>query len=178
MPTLVDILQALLTPVVAIVTTYIAYQQYRIKRDERSLELYDRRLAIFNRVIAIVDRVFSGETVRYEEAQDWINSVREADFLFGEEVEVAIDHLFKNVLDYAMACGSSHSFDLKCAKTSSGVELCRSIIIDAFSPYLRPAGSAAPRRPRLSKAQMLRRIKDFESKAQSGDAADDDDIPF
>ncbi len=72
MPPIVDIFQALLTPLLAIVATYVAYQQYRIRQDERSLQLYDRRLAIFNRVISIVDRIFSGERIDSQEALKWI----------------------------------------------------------------------------------------------------------
>jgi hypothetical protein len=43
----VDIFSALLTPTIALITTYIAIQQYRRERAKFRHELYDRRLAVF-----------------------------------------------------------------------------------------------------------------------------------
>jgi len=47
---LVRVLGALLTPLIAIVAAYIAWQQWRIKRTELHLALYDRRLAVYKAV--------------------------------------------------------------------------------------------------------------------------------
>ncbi len=40
----VDVLSALLTPFIAIITTYIAYQNYRNAKLKLRHELYDKRL--------------------------------------------------------------------------------------------------------------------------------------
>ena len=172
MPSVLDVLSGLLTPLIAVLTTYIAYQQYRIRRDERSLQLYDRRLAIFNKVISIVDRTFACDRFNHQEAQEWATSTREADFLFGEEVEEAISYLYEKVLNYADDCETSPEFTQKSADLVNEVELCRSLITDVFTPYLRPAGSTAKRKMRLSKKQVLKRVGRSES------TPIDDDIPF
>jgi hypothetical protein len=46
----VDLFAALLTPVIAIIATYIAYQQYRANQLKLRHELYDRRLLLYNAV--------------------------------------------------------------------------------------------------------------------------------
>src|SRR6185312_2836025 len=93
-------LQALLTPVVAIVTTYIAYQQYRIRHDERALALYDRRLAIYKLTIGIMDKIRAGNVIVIEDVWIWENSIAESRFLFGDEVQVVLNELFSALLEY------------------------------------------------------------------------------
>ena len=46
----VDLFAALLTPVIAIIATYIAYQQYRANQLKLRHEPYDRRLLLYNAV--------------------------------------------------------------------------------------------------------------------------------
>src|SRR4051812_34426538 len=99
---MVEILQALLTPVIAIATTYIAYQQYRIRRDEKSLAMYDRRLALFKPAISVVDRIRAGDTLVTDDAFSWASSVAEAEFLIGPEVQAVLDPLFEAVYEYAV----------------------------------------------------------------------------
>lgn len=47
---LIQLLSALLTPVIAVVTTYIAIQQYRTSRLKFKLELFEKRYAIYQGV--------------------------------------------------------------------------------------------------------------------------------
>ena len=45
---LVPVLSALLTPTIAIITTYIAYEQWRTNRNKLKLDLFDRRFAVYD----------------------------------------------------------------------------------------------------------------------------------
>ena len=47
MDTIVKYLQGFLTPLIAIIALYIAYQQHKTNRDKLRVELYDRRLGIY-----------------------------------------------------------------------------------------------------------------------------------
>jgi len=47
---LIQLLSALLTPVIALVTTYIAIQQYRTSRLKFKLELFEKRYDIYQGV--------------------------------------------------------------------------------------------------------------------------------
>ena len=53
-PNMIDISKALLTPIIAIVTVYIAYQQWKTNELKLKLEKYDRRLRVYEEVIKIL----------------------------------------------------------------------------------------------------------------------------
>ena len=55
-PWLIQILSALLTPLVALLALYIAYQQYKTNQNKLRLDLYDRRLELYS---AFSDLYFS-----------------------------------------------------------------------------------------------------------------------
>jgi hypothetical protein len=55
----IEIFSALLTPTIAVITTFIAIQQYRNNRLKQRLDLYERRMAIYKAVTAYIsDCVF------------------------------------------------------------------------------------------------------------------------
>ena len=54
MEQIVEISKALLTPVIAVVATYIAYQQWQTNRQKLNLERYDRRLHVYEEVRKIL----------------------------------------------------------------------------------------------------------------------------
>jgi hypothetical protein len=175
-----DILQALLTPLVAIVTTFIAYQQYRIRRDERALALYDRRLALFKNAVSILDRVRVCEHMTASDALDWLSSVAEAEFLFGEELQAVIEPLFGAVYEYAITVepvAKTNHFDVDCAEAALRVEGYRNPLMKVFSPYLRPAGSPNRRKRRLSIKQVSKMLPP-ESVSERADKTVDEEIPF
>lgn len=143
---MIELLQALLTPAIALVTTYIAYEQYRIRRDERALALYDRRLAVFKSAIAIVDRIRAGNAITTDESFAWLTSVQEAEFLFGEEVQTVIDPLFGAVHEYAIAsepASNGRPFDMACADAALNVERFRSPFC-VLPVRFRAASAASP----------------------------------
>lgn len=185
-----EILQALLTPLLAVVATYIAYQQYRIRKDERGLVLYDRRLAVFKNAIGVLDRVRLGDDLSSSEVIAWGASVAEAKFLFGEEVEAVLDSLFSALHDYSSYGEEANRQEKKEKKFLTVPALKRSEaaiwvdsheypLMEAFSPYLRPAGSPTRRKSRLSLKQaraLLHPAPDYARYDPEG--LDDTDIPF
>jgi hypothetical protein len=187
---LITISQALLTPVVAVATTYIAYQQYRIRRDERSLTLYDRRLAVYRLVIGMVDRIRMGNELIGEDAFKWLNSIAEVQFLFGEEVRVVTDELFGAVFEYAMNTEpvrlGKKPFNTACAEAMGNVEFFRMPLERVFAPYLRPAGSPLRRTKRLTvqAAKDLMNVANIQSASYDGPDqgggtnAEGKDVPF
>ena len=75
-----EFLQGLLTPVIAVVATFIAYQQYRLRKDERERDMYDRRLAVYQKVVSVIHNVRASEPMNTKDALDWRHSLSEADF--------------------------------------------------------------------------------------------------
>ena len=46
----IDILSALLTPLIALIAVYVAYQQHKINKIRLQHELYERRLRVYKAV--------------------------------------------------------------------------------------------------------------------------------
>ena len=91
----IAIFNALLTPTIAIVATYIAWQQWRINKQKFDLERYDRRLRIYEEVRKILSIVMRDARAGYEDLLRFRAAVSEADFLFGPEIPAYIDEIYK-----------------------------------------------------------------------------------
>lgn len=91
-----EILSALLTPLIAIITTYIAVQQYRTGRAKFRHELYDRRMAVYkaaSKYLTLVAVNYDDGTGEGEKANEEKKAFREFDianaesaFLFDDKV--------------------------------------------------------------------------------------------
>lgn len=176
-----ETLQALLTPLIALITAYVAYQQYRIRRDEKALELYDRRLAVFKTAISALHRIQKGDLMTVEDVHLWWASLAEARFLFGEEVQVVLESFFSAVHAYAFELevptqGGEPGMSVKSAEAVLEVESHYHPLIQVFTPYLRPAGSPNRRKRRLT----VKEASELLSRAPKSAIGDDDwdDIQF
>ncbi len=93
---IIDLSKALLTPLIAIVATYIAWQQWRTNQQKLNLERYDRRLRVYEEVRKILSIVMRDARAGYEDLLKFRTSVSEADFLFGPEIPAYIDEIYKH----------------------------------------------------------------------------------
>ena len=79
-------LQTILTFIIALIATWIAYQQHLTNRNKLKLDLFDRRLKVYHSVRDTVV-IFSREaSIDFDEFRQLRISLIGADFLFGEEV--------------------------------------------------------------------------------------------
>src|SRR6187401_3112610 len=85
-PTWIVVLQGLLTPVIATVVAYIAYQQYQINRRKLVLDLYDRRVKVYQSTIEFITSVCREGKPRLPDYGDLHQGTAEAVFLFGPEI--------------------------------------------------------------------------------------------
>jgi len=90
-----EISSALLTPVVAIVATYIAWQQWKTNQQKLVLDRYDRRLRVYEEVRKIIGIILRQGKASYEELLRFWAAVSEADFLYGSEITDYIDEIYK-----------------------------------------------------------------------------------
>jgi hypothetical protein len=93
-----EVSRALLTPTIAIIATYIAWQQWQTNRQKLNLERYDRRLHVYEEVIKILSIIMRDADASYEDLLKFRTSVSEADFLFGPEISEYLDEIFKRGL--------------------------------------------------------------------------------
>lgn len=94
MAEILQISQGLLTPVIAIVATYIAYQQWKTNQ-QKFLDRYDWRLRIYEEVRRILSIILRDATASTEDLLKFRTSVSETDFLFGPEIPLYIDEIYK-----------------------------------------------------------------------------------
>lgn len=69
-----DIIQlssSCLTPLIAIITAYIAYQQYNTNRQKLKLDLYDKRFKVFLGLQSLLIHILQTADVSDEALQLW-----------------------------------------------------------------------------------------------------------
>jgi hypothetical protein len=96
---LVRVLAALLTPVIAIVTAYIAFQQYQTNRRQHRLALFEKRMAVFNSTMNLIASVLQRNAVELEQLFTLLRETRDHELLFGPEIGEYITEVYKNGVD-------------------------------------------------------------------------------
>src|SRR5260221_1073039 len=97
--TLVQIIGALVTPVVAIAGIWIAVQQTRIQRNKLKLERFDRRFAIFEATMIFVSQIATNGAATEAEAREFLLKTRGAQFMVGADVSEYLILLRKKSLE-------------------------------------------------------------------------------
>lgn len=85
----------MLTPVIAVVATYIAWQQWKTNKQKLILDRYDRRLKVYEEVVQILSIIIQTSRAKFEDLIKFRRAVSEADFLFEPEIMQYIDEIYK-----------------------------------------------------------------------------------
>lgn len=88
------ITQGALTSVIAIITTYIAVQQWKATNLKMRIERYDRRLKIYQETHKFITIVTSEVNPELREMFAFETATAEADFIFPPEIRVYLDEIF------------------------------------------------------------------------------------
>jgi CHASE3 domain sensor protein len=91
---IIEVLSALLTPTIAVVATYIAYQQHRTNKLKVRADLYDRRMDVFNAVTDLLGHIGGAAAVDLDQLRVFLQKTRESYFLFGNEIPEYLDKLY------------------------------------------------------------------------------------
>jgi hypothetical protein len=95
---LLKLSQGLLTPVIGIATTYIAYQQWKTNQNKLNLDRYEKRLQVYKEVVRYISVGVQDASYGNDELMTFRTKVSDADFLFGEEVPKYIDELHRRTV--------------------------------------------------------------------------------
>ena len=95
---MLKVFSGLLTPLIGVVTVYIAWQQWLTNRQKLVLDRYDRRLRVYQEVMKIIGLIVRDAKAAPDDLLQFRAKVAEADFLFGLEVMQYIDLLYKRGL--------------------------------------------------------------------------------
>ena len=90
---------AFLTLLIAIIATYIAWQQWKTNRQKLNLDRYERRLRVYEEVRKILSIIVRDANASTEDLLKFRTSVSEADFLFGPEIPKYIDEIYRRGLN-------------------------------------------------------------------------------
>lgn len=89
-----QILQALLTPVIAGIAVYVAWQQWQGNKLKLVLDRYDRRMRVYGNVVAFLRLVMKDFKPEISDLLKFPFDTAEADFLFGPEIPEYLNELF------------------------------------------------------------------------------------
>jgi hypothetical protein len=84
--TAVQILGGLLTPVIAILAVYIAWQQHKTGRAKLKLDLFDRRYQVYRGLMDLFSAVVREGTVSNEVLGNFYRETDQKRFLFGDDI--------------------------------------------------------------------------------------------
>ncbi len=87
-------LTALLTPVVAIIGSIIAYRQSRIAQNKLKLDLFEKRLLIYEAARGFLGSIMTSGRVKSEEEFKYLSGTRGAVWLYDEQI---VDYLDKEI---------------------------------------------------------------------------------
>ncbi len=110
---IVGVLSAILSPVIAFVVAYIAYQQHRINCSRFRWELYDRRLRVYKAAELYLVQVIREAKADHITTARFRNDASEVDFLFDKEVRDYVDQLYDKGLELVKTCWLLDGFDGK-----------------------------------------------------------------
>jgi hypothetical protein len=91
--------QGLLTPIIGIIATYIAWQQWKTNQNKLKLDRYERRLQVYKEVVRFISIGIRDANYDNNELMTFRSKVSEADFLFGEEISKYIDELHSRAVN-------------------------------------------------------------------------------
>ncbi len=104
-----QISQGLLTPVIAVITVYIAWQQWRLNKQKWSLDTYDRKLRIYQCVVEMRRLIMKDPRPEIQDILKFGADTAEADFLFPEEIPKYINEIYSHAAKLHAARGQMRS---------------------------------------------------------------------
>lgn len=142
----VEILSALLTPVVAILGSIIALQQVLINRRRLKHELFDRRFKVYDHAKYFLSIIYANRTLTDQQIYEFKSETRESRFIFDNDIEnlfnIWINKAYeakalKDELD-PLPVGTERSENVKKQREIfDWFETQQSILINKFTPYLK-----------------------------------------
>lgn len=90
---IIDILKGLLTPLIALIAVWIAYQQRTINKNKLKLDLFEKRYDVYINVSFIIATALSHGNLTDSEITDFRRNTARNIFLFKEDVTKHIDEI-------------------------------------------------------------------------------------
>jgi hypothetical protein len=96
---LVKVLSACLTPVIAVVTAYIAWQQHKTNQNQFRWALFERRMKVFNATGELIATVLRKSRTEDDDLKQFLMATREREFLFGSDIATYLDTVYNKAVE-------------------------------------------------------------------------------
>ncbi len=96
MPCWLQIAQGLLTPLIAIITTYIAWQQWQATKLKMKMERYERILNIYQETHKFISEVIRDLKPQLVQMFGFYSATAEADFILPPPIREYLDEVFSH----------------------------------------------------------------------------------
>jgi Zn-dependent M32 family carboxypeptidase len=96
-PQWVTVLSALLTPTVALLGSYIAWQQWRTAKHKLVLDLFDRRLKVITALKQAMAEILRQDKAEFHHVMEFLRAGNDAAYLFGSDVNDFLDATHKRL---------------------------------------------------------------------------------
>jgi hypothetical protein len=108
---IVDVFNALLTPVIAGTTVYIAWQQYQVSRLTLKKDLYEKRLRVYQAFMSYLSEIVRDGKIHHNRVAQFYAEASESEFLFDIEVLEKADELYKQGIQLWYLHNQLYPFD-------------------------------------------------------------------
>ena len=95
----VEVFNALLTPVIAGIAVYIAYQQHLVNKHALRNQLYERRNSVFKSSMSYLADIMREGSTDFHRAGQFYAETSEAEFLFSEVISNHMEELYSKGID-------------------------------------------------------------------------------
>lgn len=96
---MIEVLSGLLTPLIAVLAAYIAWQQWRTNHLRLKHELFDRRYALFEKITSFIAEILVQGKVPANAETRFLRETKTAIFLFGKEIQEFIEEIYRKGAD-------------------------------------------------------------------------------
>ena len=93
-----EVSKALLTPLVAIVAAYIAWQQWSTNRRKLKLDLFDRRYTVYEKIGEFIGSILTSGRVQEGKELQLMVDTKTTKFLFGEEISQFVSDVYRQAV--------------------------------------------------------------------------------
>jgi hypothetical protein len=97
-----QVLQGLMTPVIALLAVYIAWQQWRTNADKVKLDKFDRRFAIYDATRDLIRIIRQQSHATEKQVYDFRMKTRDASFLLDDELGAYLEQFANKAWDILM----------------------------------------------------------------------------
>jgi len=95
----IQVISALLTPLIVAIAVYVARQQWRTTHTKFSRDTYERRLPIYRAAMTLAATAMTKGTVSNEDLHGFTIKTTEARFFYNDEIATLLEEMQQQALD-------------------------------------------------------------------------------